>query len=310
LKSIVRSLLGGIFRPLGQYFTKNKLTIFCYHDVSNNPSEFSDKYDLNIPPNIFEYQINFINKNFNVISPDDLLANKIPEYAALITFDDGFKSYFTSAIPILKKYNLPSLIFLNMAPVKGEIFLSGLITYLCDKSSDFRNHVLSNAKCDLNKKPLYLYCSREIVNSFLKIKGKTYRNEVAEFVGDFATQKDLESVSSNNLVFFGNHLYNHDVPLLLTDDELLESFSKNEDELKKHPNSRSLFAFPFGQPDTCFSKRQIEFLIKNGAKKVFSSYPLINSQVTAQYLHRIPLQSFNNTKAKIWFNILRRSFKI
>ena len=71
-----------------------------------------------------------------------------------------------------------------------------------------------------------------------------------------------------------------------------------------------MFAFPFGQPDTCFSKRQIELLLENGAKKVFSTYPVINSDVSAPYLHRITLDTVNNTKSRIWFNILRRSFKI
>lgn len=308
LKSSVKSLLGGIFSPLGKFYTKNKLTVFCYHDVSNNPSEFCREYDLTIPIDIFDYQISFINRNFNVISPDVLLIGEIPQYAALISFDDGFKSYFTNAVSILEKYNSPSIIFLNMGPIKGEIFWSGLITYLCDKSSDFCHYVASSTKCDLNEKPLYLYCSREIVNSYITTKGETFRKEVNEFVGDFLTQQDLESVSSNNLVFFGNHLYNHDVPLLLSDNELLESFRKNEVELKKYPNSISMFAFPFGQPGTCFSERQIELLIKNGAKKVFSAYPAVNPDNSAPYLHRIPLHSFNNTNARIWFNILRKSF--
>lgn len=310
MKSTVRSLLGGIFSPLGKFYTKNKLTIFCYHDVTNNPSEFSYKYDLNIPPDIFEYQIDFINRNFSVISPDDLLAAQIPTNAALITFDDGFRSYFKTAVPILQKYASPSIIFLNMAPIKGEVFWSGLITYLSENSSEFYNHVTTNTKCNLKEKPLFLYCSREIVNSFLKTKSKTFREEVEKFVGDFATQQDLELVSSNKLVFFGNHLYNHDVSLLLSDNELLESFKKNNDELEKYPNFRSMFAFPFGQPDTCFSKHQIELLIENGAKKLFSTYPVVNSDVTAQYLHRIPLASFNNTKSRIWFNVLRHSFNI
>ena len=104
-------MLGGAFSPLGKYFTKNRLTIFCYHDVSNNPSEFSHNHDLNVPPSIFEYQIDYINKKFNVISLDDLLAGKTPARAALITFDDGFRSYFSTAVPILEKYNLSSTIF-------------------------------------------------------------------------------------------------------------------------------------------------------------------------------------------------------
>ena len=118
------------------------------------------------------------------------------------------------------------------------------------------------------------------------------------------------SVSSNNLIFFGNHLYNHYVPLLMSDKELLKSYFNNEEELKKYPNSRNMFAFPFGQPDSCFSNRQIELIIENGARKIFSTYPILNSDTSASYMHRIPLNSFNNTKARIWFNILRRSFKL
>ncbi|MBH09546.1 MAG: hypothetical protein CMG74_04180 [Candidatus Marinimicrobia bacterium] len=309
MKSIVRSLVGGVFSPLGKYFTKKRLTIFCYHDISNNPSEFSHNHDLNVPPSIFEYQIDYINKKFNVISPDALLLGEIPAHAALITFDDGFKSYFTNAIPILEKHNLPSIVFLNMEPIKGGIFWSGLITYLSENSPDFNRHVAAKIKVNLKEKPLFLHCSRNIVNSFLRTKNKTYKDEVNGYVGNFATENDLKSVSSNNLVFFGNHLYNHDVSLLMSDKEFLKSYFKNDEELKKYPNSRNMFAFPFGQPGTCFSNKQIELILKIGSKKVFSSFPMINNNVNSQYLHRIPLNSFNNSNSRIWFNILRKSFQ-
>jgi hypothetical protein len=311
IKYIIRFLTGWLisFLRVGKYFTKNKLTVFCFHDVSSKPSEFSAKYNLNVSPEVFEYQIKFIINNFNVISPDDLLANEMPEHSALITFDDGFKSYFSTAIPILNKYKLPSLIFLNMAPIKGDIFMAGLTTYLCEKSYDFRQFVKSKARHTTDNKSLFLYCSREIIASYLKNKGVTYKNEVEEYVGEFATLQDLESSSSNPLVFYGNHLYNHDVALLLKDKELLESYSTNEDELNNYPNHRRLFAFPFGQPDTCFSESQIRLLLEHGAKKVFSSYPLVNTNTSAKYMHRIPLSIINNTNANIWINILGKSLK-
>ena len=83
-----------------------------------------------------------------------------------------------------------------------------------------------------------------------------------------------------------------------------------EGELNNYPNTRNLFAFPFGQPISTYSKDQIQLIKKNGAQFVFSSYPLVNSNISSSYLHRIPLDSTNNTKAKIWFNILRRSLKL
>jgi len=57
-------LLFGISKDI---FLNRTLTVFVYHDVSDNPSEFSLKYNLNVCPEIFEHQINFIKNNFNVI---------------------------------------------------------------------------------------------------------------------------------------------------------------------------------------------------------------------------------------------------
>jgi len=309
-KQLIRYCLGAGFMPFRNHFKKDALTVFVYHDITNSPSEFSKMYGLNVPPEVFDYQINFINKYFNVISPDELLAGRIPLNAALITFDDGFKSYFSSAISILEKYNMPSIIFLNMEPIKGAIFWSGLITYLCNKKEDFINHLNASLVESRDKRPLYLYCCRDLVDSYIKNTRITYKEEVYKYVGEFANEKDLMGACEHPLVFYGNHLFNHDVPLLMSDKEFLSSYFENHKALKKYPNYRSLFSFPFGQPDNCFAKRQIELVIKNGAKKVFSSYPVINYDISAPYLHRIPLNSFNNTKARVWFSILRRSFKI
>lgn len=302
-KHLIRSLAGGLIRPLAKIYTNNKLTVFCYHDISNEPSEFSHKNGLNVPPNIFDYQIDYIKKNFNIIGPDHLLDGRIPKNAAVITFDDGFKSYFTTAIPILMKYKLPSINFLNMATIKGEISWSGLINYLSKYSPEFIKHVTNNTDCDLNKRPLFLYCSRYIVNSFLTLQGKSYKKEVDSFVGNIGTEKDLASVASNNLVFFGNHLYNHDVPSLLSDNELLESFNKNKNELVKYPNYRNMFAFPFGAVAYGFLADQIKLLIENGVSKIFSSFPVLNYDRSGTYLTRIPLHSFCNSRNKIIFQL-------
>ena len=306
-KKYIKTFIGYFLIPLGKAYTKNALTVFCFHDVNKNPSEFSSNFHLNVPPDIFETQVKFIAENFNVIDVDSLLNSEIPEQAALITFDDGFKSYFTDAVPILTQNDLPSVNFLNIAPIEGEVFWSGLITYLCEKSPEFIEYINLNHKDKSENIPIYLKCSRNIINSFLKITDKTYRKEVDDFVGELATKKDLISVSSNKLVFFGNHLYNHDVPLLLTNKELLESYFSNENKLKMYSNYRNIFAFPFGQPITCFSDAQIKILKDAGAKKIFSAYPIVNKPKYTDYLHRIPIYSMNDRHSSIWFSIMRNT---
>ena len=310
LKYFLVSFIGECFKVLKKDLTSNSITVFCYHDVSLNPSDFSSDYGLNVPPDVFEFQINFINQNFNIIGPDELLTNRIPNNAALITFDDGFKSYFNTAMPIMEKYSIPSIIFLNMAPVKGDIFWSGLITYLCDKTIEFSEYIKNNTDLSFSGKSQYLCCSEENISSYLRFKGKNFKDEVDKFVGNFADLNYLKAVIGNDLVFFGNHLYNHYVSILLTDKELLEYYNRNEDELKCYSNYRNLFSFPFGQPGTCFSEHQIELLLNNGAQKIFSSYPLINFNVNSNFFHRIPLYSHNISEGSIWFNILRKYFYI
>ncbi len=287
---------------------KDALTVFVYHDVSDNPSEFCSSYDLSVSSEIFEYQIKFIRDHFNVIGPDDLLAQGIPSRAALITFDDGLRSYFTTAIPLLEKYHMPSIIFLNAEPVKGGLFWSGLITYLCKKESFVEYVEKRNGSSD-SASPLFLSCDRELVKTYLRESGEPVEHTVREYVGEFAFESDLAEASGNPLVYFGNHLYNHDVPLLLSDEELLASYMENETALKKYSNYRNMFSFPFGQPETCFSESQVSLLLHNGADKVFSSIGSINADSSSSYLHRIPLNSFNRTPARIWFQIYNRTLR-
>tara|TARA_Y100001960_G_C14776215_1_gene883312 strand:+ start:2011 stop:2973 length:963 start_codon:yes stop_codon:yes gene_type:complete len=305
LKPIASQIYGSLVA--NHPMLEKSLTIFCFHDVSDNPSEFSKMYELSVTKENFEFQINFISEHFNTIGSDQLIEGNIPEKAAMITFDDGFKSYFTNAIPLLEKYNLPSINFLNFATIKGEVSWAGLIMYLCHSFEDFYKHVSSNSRKNIDPKSYHLHCSREIVNSYLQMKNKTFTNQVNNFVGNFAELEDLQLVSNNNKVHFGNHLYNHDVSLLMTDQELKNSYNMNKDALKSYKNYRNFFAFPFGQPNTSFSNRQTDLLFNEGADYIFTGCSKVNIDTSNNYLHRIALTNFNNTEAKIWFSILRNS---
>lgn len=295
------------------YFVRNALTVFLYHDVSDNPSEFSETYNLNVPPEVFDYQISFIKNNFNLINPDELLELRIPPKAALITFDDGLKSFFKNAVPILERHGVPAIVFLNMEPIMGKVFWSGLITYLCEKREDFVRFLKEKSSLPQSLSPLYLHCSRETIESYLASSGKQledFEDEVGKFVGEFATEEDLAQAARKQNVFFGNHLFNHYVPILMSDEALVKSYLENRNALEKYPNYRDIFSFPFGQPNTCFTGEQIKLLLQNKAKKVFSGYPLINLDVTSSYLHRIPLTSSHTSSARIWYQILQPSLRL
>jgi len=304
LKTNTKLFASQVYRLKSHYFLSKSLTVFCYHDITNSPSEFSINYGLNIDPKTFEYQIKLIKNNFNIIDPDKLLEGDIPNNAALITFDDGYKSIIINAIPILKIYDAPCLIFLNMGPINGEISAQGLTHYLCEKREDFIPYLKSKVNVS-SKLPPFLYCSRSIIDSYLEMSGEIFDELVSDFIGPLPSISDIKNESKNNLVFFGNHLYHHDVPLLMSDNELVQSYNKNKEQLEVLPNYRDIFAFPFGQLGSCFSKKQIKILFKNGAKKVFGSSGTLNHNPVNSYLDRLSLNNNDTNADKIWLSILK-----
>ena len=141
----------------------------------------------------------------------------------------------------------------------------------------------------------------------MKSVGESFAEEVHQFVGEFAGEKDLLEASRNPLVFYGNHSYNHYVPLLLSDEELLKTYNRNARELEKYDNYRNILSLPFGR--SSFSHEQVHLLFKNGAKKIFQSSGKINFDRSSNFLDRIALTSDHDSPSKIWFQFFQRQLR-
>ena len=98
-----------------------QVIIFCYHrlvDKIRYPG-------TEITPAAFEGQMKELKDNgITVIPMQDLLAWKrgeknIPPRAAVVTFDDGWKSQYEVAWPIMKKYGYPFTMFIYTEGVRG-----------------------------------------------------------------------------------------------------------------------------------------------------------------------------------------------
>ena len=98
-----------------------QVIIFCYHrlvDKIRYPG-------TEITPAAFEAQMKELkDRGITVISMQDLLALKrgeknIPPRCAVVTFDDGWKSQYEVAWPIMKKYGYPFTMFIYTEGVRG-----------------------------------------------------------------------------------------------------------------------------------------------------------------------------------------------
>lgn len=101
--------------------------ILCYHQFSPGTRASNQ---ISVSERDFDRQMAYLaENNFQVIrlaELEQMLDRKlpIPPKAVAITIDDGYRSIYNIAYPILKKYNLPATIFLYTDFVGGSAALS------------------------------------------------------------------------------------------------------------------------------------------------------------------------------------------
>lgn len=101
--------------------------VLSYHRVlTASQAERDGMHDaLWITPEGFEAQIKWMQHIGKIVDYSRILDTSRPNGQPLfsLTFDDGWKDNYEFALPILKKYNVPALIFLATNAVdKGELF--------------------------------------------------------------------------------------------------------------------------------------------------------------------------------------------
>lgn len=87
-----------------------EVSILLYHSVSN------DGTTVDITPEDFKFQIEYLKKSFDFISLDqvmDYMSGRInfKRPVVALTFDDGYKDLIDNVFPILKKENIPIAVF-------------------------------------------------------------------------------------------------------------------------------------------------------------------------------------------------------
>ncbi len=302
LKKLFRSILGLVYRanPFFRYSLKNKLVIFVFHEVSNSQSEFT--FSNSIAHSVFQFErhVKWIKKNFNVISPKDLFTEKkLPKYAALITFDDGYEGTFKNGLKILKKYKLPSIIFLNCKPIiESKPNLAATAIYLGRK-----NNFLKYAKKNFLKKPFHLSLTPQHLKVFRQEYNDHLEEEIHIFQGKLASMNTLKKWEEEENIFYGNHLYDHWNAKALTKNEFINEYNKNKQVLFSFKNYLNLFAFTNGKPGTCFSKEHIKILKELKPEKIFSASNGINSGSSSFLLGRLSTHERDISENHLWFRL-------
>ncbi len=126
IKDLVSDVLFSCNRGKWERLNKGDFRILLYHSVEKRDTSV-DTMGLAISPELFYAQMKYLKeKGANILSLPDLIAGiinglPIPDKAVAITFDDGYKSVFTGALPILKEFGFTAAVFINIYFVENKI---------------------------------------------------------------------------------------------------------------------------------------------------------------------------------------------
>ncbi len=94
----------------------NRFIVLCYHDVQDELPDHAPRYTIKTSDLLM--QLLWLREHgYQAVSLQQILdaqlgKNSLPDKAVLLTFDDGYKSFYTKVFPILKLFNDPAVLSL------------------------------------------------------------------------------------------------------------------------------------------------------------------------------------------------------
>lgn len=241
-------------RPIGY--------IYMFHMVRPKGDLLTPVDELRVSPEYFEAFLKEQQKCLDFISICDINAridnNQLSQKPfGIITFDDGYADNFIFAYPILKKFNIPFVIYISAGLVNDHmpIWNYPLIIERIVKSNDEINLGGKRYNCltDEQKydtfrhlKSLLFSLPYEHLQEDFKSVFAEYLNE-SVFPNDTLTWEQIENLAQDSLCTIGGHTMSH-CRLTITDAKALEyELSESKKVLEQHIGKQvEHLSYPYG----------------------------------------------------------------
>lgn len=255
--------------------------IFTYHRVLPYADEL-----LPGSPTVdrFERQLQWIRKYCNPLAlseaVDRLVGNDLPPRAAAVTFDDGYANNLGAAAPLLKKYEIPAIVFVAVDALERGIMWNDLVVEAVRRAgSEIDASAVGLGKLQLNgSKKLgvlnrLLQCLKyRSVEERMELSLLIYSNTSSEAV----PRQMLKPTDLNKLASFGieigAHTVNHPILRILDDEQARAEVENSRSWLQRQTGVEpTLFAYPNGRRGDDYDERHMEMVKELGFRAAVST---------------------------------------
>lgn len=234
--------------------------IIIYHGVTNNA--ITDINARFISTQLFEQQIAYFKKHFNVVTLEDYFNGTThPDKLTLaITFDDGYLNNLIEALPILEKHKIPATFFITTVQQFNANILWAdaldLFRYTTIKNTfEFNGIIYQKSKKEFTSKHGSLKqllkqsdwkLKKQLIELVLK-SNSFINNESLKPYHQLLSEKDIITLSKSHYAEIGSHALYHNCLTQITlneaKNELVTSKTYLENLIQTEVTS---FAYPDG----------------------------------------------------------------
>ena len=261
------------------------LTVFLFHSITDEPSEFLRSSGMWTSTKSFKNQIEWIKSNFSIVSVTSLSSqDSPPPNSAIITFDDAWLGSFEAIRDILIPEKIPVCYFINFGSVIEQFDICAVERYLS----------LNDQGNRIDVEPIKLLESAFTISEDGGFK---------TFQGPLMTLSQSLELMQSNLVTIGNHLYHHFDANKINDVDFLNQVLSNQEMIDSEGGTARLFAFPFGAPNKNFDQRHLSILKNESFELVFSANSNRLSKISPipSYIPRIHFSPLDKSRGDFWW---------
>ena len=256
------------------------ILVLCFHDISDipNPSYPS------LTPDQFEKILDYLSKSYEFTTIENIQSKtKSSKTKVLLTFDDGYKSFYTNVLPILKKYNATAICSVIVDTIEsGQRFWT-------DRLNASLNYIVSNyPSFSYSYKGIQFYydCNRDKPNRFssnvfndLLEKSSDFRLEFVEGIeqklgvdfewsDNFMNWDEVRQCIKEGMIF-ASHSRTHNILSTISNDEELSQEILSSKQIIENRTDEPITIFTC--PNGIYNKKVCDKVIKSGYSFMFTT---------------------------------------
>lgn len=264
-----------------------------FHDICNEPTEFTNGLGVTITSGEFERAIDFVSKYYRIVTLEEALGGdkhlSDGRPTLLITFDDAYRTVHREALPLLRERGLPAVFFVNAGLIgNGGLSNDNLMTYVYNrfgmaslsetlKTFDIPIHRKIASIGQILQEVIAPLKKREVaaLNDALAKHYSFSPTSLAREADLYLHREDLRDLVEGG-VDIGNHTLSHSFCRNLGGVDLYSEIETNNSILEGLVGKKvSAFSVPYGS-QLDLTPRLLDCLERLGIESVFLVEGLIN----------------------------------